>query len=1287
MASWDGSYDPDNVDYYVEPSINVPPDQWNGFLGNRFAQNAVPYPMNYYGYEQNAQYYNLVDDNDFSRSIANMPINNGIYTNNGFPPIDDVHAMPTEPTMSTIGYFHGLGPPPPEVQPQTYSQNNVYFQNNKHEDKNNKTESLNFGNSDSQASEVQSQNHSQNKTFFQNSKHKNNKNQKTETKKDSNVGTNTDELPINQKHDHTNSNNYGRNKSDYQNKNIGKSNVFFENNMPKYNERRFEYRDNRRKQNTDHFKDNNKKENEKPVYSKREKSKKYSRNNKLFTNDVENSACAIEEDKKHSSTNMNDLETNMSFSKPEQVLLGLDKTERVFENSSNDKEQKYNKRRDTRDPRDPRDSRDPRDPRDSRNSKDPRDSRNPRDPRDSRNPRDPRDFRDSRNSRDPRHFKDSRDSWNHRDTRDPKDYKDTRDPREYRDTRDPRDYRDPLDSKDPRESRDVRDSTDPRESREGAYRFGRNKRFERRENNNKSSTDWRQKPSMNNKVSLLQQKAKEIDYDVSQRERLTEQLNRGNLECLVCCDSIRQTDYVWSCYNCYHVLHLKCVQKWAKSSQDDSGWRCPACQNVTTSVPSEYRCFCGKEKNPDWNRRDVAHSCGEMCSRSNGCVHKCTLLCHPGSCPPCTVRVSKLCGCERTTQTQICSTALLVQCSETCDKVLNCMVHKCEKQCHHGSCDECKKHIDQECFCGKNNRTQVCIPNLSSNYSCGDICSKLLDCGNHKCSNICHSGSCEPCKLKPESVTHCCCGQTPISTERKSCLDPVPTCDKVCCRIFKCGTPSNPHFCPENCHTGDCPKCKLSTTCKCRCGFMDKDIPCEELSARSGDVRCNKKCTKKRSCGKHKCNQMCCIDIDHICPLPCSKTLSCGKHKCEQTCHKGFCQPCWRSSFTELYCECGKAVIFPPVPCGTRRPACKEPCSRTHDCDHQVLHPCNSDSVCPPCSVLTQKWCHGKHELRKAVPCHVKELSCGLPCGKPIPCNRHKCIQKCHSGPCATECTQPCQEIRKMCGHICAAPCHEGDCPDTPCKVMVKVTCQCGHRTMTRQCAENSRDYQRIASGMLASKMADVQLGHSIDLEEVFGQGSKKQNQLKTLECNDECKVIERNRRLTLGLQIVNPDLSGKLMPKYSDYMKQWAKKDAAFCNMVHDKLTELVQLAKSSKQKSRSYSFEVMNRDKRQFVHEMCDHFGCESQAYDQEPKRNVVATAVKEKCWLPSYSLVELVRRENGQRKVPGPMLNKLLASERSMGSLQLNTKSLRTSAPTTPISPSRSPEPEIDYFNYKG
>lgn len=65
------------------------------------------------------------------------------------------------------------------------------------------------------------------------------------------------------------------------------------------------------------------------------------------------------------------------------------------------------------------------------------------------------------------------------------------------------------------------------------------------------------------------------------------------------------------------------------------------------------------------------------------------------------------------------------------------------------------------------------------------------------------------------------------------------------------------------------------------------------------------------------------------------------------------------------------------------------------------------------------------------------------------------------------------------------------------------------------------------------------------------------------LDCTDECRMIERNRRLAIGLQIRNPDLSSKLTPRYSEFMRQWAKKDPHFCNMVHEKLTELVQLAK----------------------------------------------------------------------------------------------------------------------------
>lgn len=172
---------------------------------------------------------------------------------------------------------------------------------------------------------------------------------------------------------------------------------------------------------------------------------------------------------------------------------------------------------------------------------------------------------------------------------------------------------------------------------------------------------------------------------------------------------------------------------------------------------------------------------------------------------------------------------------------------------------------------------------------------------------------------------------------------------------------------------------------------------------------------------------------------------------------------------------------------------------------------------------------------------------------------------------------------------------------------------------------------------------------------------------------------MERNRRLAIGLQIRNPDISAKLTPRYSDYMKNWAKKDPKFCQHVHDKLTELVQLAKQSKQKSRSYSFECMNRDKRHFVHEYCEHFGCESAAYDQEPNRNVVATALRDKSWLPSISLLELIQRENGQRKVPGPVLGRNPGSVGQSVSLRLPGRGAAAAAmPATP------PSEQIDYFN---
>uniref|UniRef100_W8APS1 Protein shuttle craft n=2 Tax=Ceratitis capitata TaxID=7213 RepID=W8APS1_CERCA len=588
-----------------------------------------------------------------------------------------------------------------------------------------------------------------------------------------------------------------------------------------------------------------------------------------------------------------------------------------------------------------------------------------------------------------------------------------------------------------------------------------------------------------------------------------------------------------------------------------------------------------------------------------------------------------------------------IECDSTCGKLLNCELHTCPAKCHDGKCAPCAEKVDQQCHCTKQERQVACTRDSHDkhSYSCGKQCGKDLACGNHKCKDCCHPGECRTCKLSPEVVTSCPCGKMPIVTgQRESCLDPIPVCEGICSKTLRCGKPAHPHHCTSKCHLGNCPPCNKQTAVKCRCGHMDQLIKCRQLSTRADDARCKKRCVKKRSCGKHKCNQECCIDIDHICPLPCNYTLSCGKHKCDQPCHRGNCPPCYRSSFEELYCECGAEVIYPPVPCGTKRPACKRPCSRTHPCQHPPQHNCHSAANCPPCMMFTTKWCFGQHEQRKTIPCSQESFSCGLACGKPLSCGRHKCIKTCHEGACQTAgevCKQNCTNLRATCGHKCMSPCHEGDCPDTPCKEMVEVQCECGNRKQMRLCHDLAREFSRIATAQLASSMAEMQRGNYMELSEILAP-VKINKTNKTLDCNDECRLLERNRRLAIGLQIRNPDVPQKLQTKYSDFIRNFAKRDPTLVKSIHDALTNLVKLAKESKQKSRSHSFPTMNREKRQLVHEMCEMFGVESVAYDAEPNRNVVATAYKERSWLPATSIMEVMQRESGQRRVPVPSNN---------------------------------------------
>uniref|UniRef100_A0A8C9FSQ9 Transcriptional repressor NF-X1 n=1 Tax=Pavo cristatus TaxID=9049 RepID=A0A8C9FSQ9_PAVCR len=56
-----------------------------------------------------------------------------------------------------------------------------------------------------------------------------------------------------------------------------------------------------------------------------------------------------------------------------------------------------------------------------------------------------------------------------------------------------------------------------------------------------------------------------------------------------------------------------------------------------------------------------------------------------------------------------------------------------------------------------------------------------------------------------------------------------------------------------------------------------------------------------------------------------------------------------------------------------------------------------------------------------------------------------------------------------------------------------------------------------------------------------------------------------------------------------------------------------LVEAVNKGKYTKKSHCYPPMNRDHRRIIHELAQVYGIESVSYDNEPKRNVVITAVK--------------------------------------------------------------------------
>ncbi|KAL2184615.1 hypothetical protein L209DRAFT_735699 [Thermothelomyces heterothallicus CBS 203.75] len=747
--------------------------------------------------------------------------------------------------------------------------------------------------------------------------------------------------------------------------------------------------------------------------------------------------------------------------------------------------------------------------------------------------------------------------------------------------------------------------------------------------------------------------------------RIHEDIDHRQYECVICTNEVLRNSKVWSCSVCWTVTHLHCVKKWHTNQMKErrenpgpnqpEGWRCPGCNSTLHEEPGPYRCWCGKDVDPKPIAGLPPHTCGQTCSKPRAtCPHQCSLMCHAGPCPPCTLMgPTQTCFCGKNTSTKRCSETDYAKgwsCGEPCGDLLPCGEHYCTQTCHAGLCGSCEVPVWATCYCGKESREISCSQRndilesfnygqvtprstpsgeehisdawFEGSFQCDNVCGRPFDCGHHTCQKPCHvqDEGAAHCPLSPDVVTHCPCGKTPLDSmplePRKSCQDPVPHCKKPCNKVLACG-----HLCPDECHIGPCAPCTQYADISCRCGRTTVRSVCHQ-----GNVSpplCFRICRAQLNCGRHECGEHCCpgekaaaerrkqkrsvnenYEPEHICLQVCGRRLKCGKHTCQQLCHKGPCMSCPEAIFDEISCACGRTVLQPPQPCGTRPPECRFLCTRPRPCGHpSVEHQCHPDDAsCPRCPFLMEKPCICGKKVLKNQPCWFEEGRCGLPCGKKLKCGIHECGKSCHkpgecedagiSGP---HCSQPCGKVRKSCEHTCADQCHAPyPCmEDKPCQSKTFITCPCQHRKQEVRCQ--------------ATLLNPFPTKESI------------------LKCDDECLRLQRNRKLADALNIDLATHTDDHIP-YSDTTLRRFRENVSW---AQEQERQLRLFAADPEEKR--IRFKPMPSHQRAFIHALAEDFGLETESQDPEPHRHVCVFKTPRFVSAPQKTLAQCIRIAN--------------------------------------------------------
>ena len=679
-------------------------------------------------------------------------------------------------------------------------------------------------------------------------------------------------------------------------------------------------------------------------------------------------------------------------------------------------------------------------------------------------------------------------------------------------------------------------------------------------------------------------------------------------------------------------------------------WRCPGCNLPTDVLPSAYTCWCKKEVDPRSVSGLPPHSCGQTCGKPRvlpkKCPHPCELLCHAGPCPPCThTGPTQICFCGKKRTGRRCADTDYVSgwsCGKICADLMPCYRHTCRRPCHEGLCGACEVEMESRCYCGKIESLIACcergdektsvmthvpgneVESWEGSFDCGSRCERLFDCRRHRCKKKCHPQNLElpHCPRSPDMITRCPCGKTSIedisNQKRASCEDPIPSCDKICRKKLACG-----HPCQQVCHSGECAPCLLTVAISCCCGRVESPTICHQ--GKEHRPQCMRTCRATLNCGRHECGERCCsgerkaserqatkrklrplgasrttendIEAEHICTRLCDRLLKCGTHTCTDLCHKGPCRSCREAIFDEVSCHCGKTVLQPPLPCGTKSPPCRFDCERAKMCGHpRVPHNCHGDDEgCPKCPFLMEKPCMCGKKILKNQPCWLADARCGDVCGKKLKCGSHFCRKPCHRlGECedaGKPCRQSCGKPKKACGHPCDDPCHAPSIcrEDKPCQNKFFITCDCQHLKQEMKC-----NASRISDG----------------------------NIKKSLSCDDDCARLERNRKLALALNIDPETHKDDHIPYSSETLRYFQE------NVKWAQTQEREFRVFAADENEKRLRFKPMPSTQRAFLRSLSEDFGLDSESMDPEPHRHVAVFKTPRFVMAPMKTLAECLR-----------------------------------------------------------